>query len=157
MGSSRPNTSEAEFTLDRFQCEQQATTIYPVVIASFGSGHGAPSPSDCSSYAGNMNCTATPGTYIPPRQVDGNANARADEVRSCLQPKGYVSKPVNGPSKSNPPRSPKSEEGIADAISRFPIESASYLSDKQVAVSTISPYRIGKIPRPKGTQVVDYY
>jgi hypothetical protein len=39
MGSSRPNTSEDEFKLDRFQSEQQATTIYPVVIASFGSGH----------------------------------------------------------------------------------------------------------------------
>ena len=139
MGWSRPTTSEAEFKLDRFQCEQQAASIYPVVIASFGSGHEAPSQSNCSSYAGHMNSTATPGAYIPPRQVDVNANARADKVRSCLRSKGCVSKPVNGPSKSNPPRSPKGEEDIADAISRVPIESASYLPDKEAAVSTICP------------------
>lgn len=42
-GWSRPNTSEAEFKLDRFRCEQQAASIYPVVIASLGSGHEAPS------------------------------------------------------------------------------------------------------------------
>jgi hypothetical protein len=139
-GCSRPNTSEAEFKLDRFQCEQQAASIYPIVIESFGTGHEAPSQSNCSSYAGHMNCTATPGAYIPPRQVDVNANARANEVRSCLQSKGYVSKPVNGPSKSNPPRLPKSEEDMADAISRFPVESASYVPGKRAAVSTNSPY-----------------
>jgi hypothetical protein len=43
MGWSRPNTSEAEFKLDRFQCEQQAASMFPVVIASIGSGHEAPS------------------------------------------------------------------------------------------------------------------
>jgi hypothetical protein len=135
---------------------QQAASIYPIVIESFGSGNEAPSQSNCSSYAGHMNCTATPGAYIPPRQVDVNANARGNEVRSCPQSKGYVSKPVNGPSKSNPPRSPKSEEDIADAISRFPIESASYVPDKQAAVSKIRPTESRKILPPKETLVVEY-
>ena len=116
MGWSRPNTTEAEFKLDRFKCEQQAAGRYPVVIASIGSGHEAPSQANCSSYAGHMNCTATPGSYVPPRQVDANANDRVKEVRSCLQSKGYVSKPINGPSKSNPLRSPNSEEFIATVI-----------------------------------------
>jgi len=116
MGWSRPNTTEAEFKLDRFECEQQAARIYPVVIASIGSGHEAPSSANCSSYAGHMNCTATSGSYVAPRRVDVNANARTTEVRSCLQSKGYVSKPINGPSKSNPLRSPSSEEFIATAL-----------------------------------------
>ncbi|TMH10026.1 MAG: hypothetical protein E6H68_17435 [Betaproteobacteria bacterium] len=80
MGWSRPNTTEAEFKLDRFECEQQAAGRYPVVIASIGSGHEAPSQANCSSYAGHMNCTATPGSYVPPRQVDANANDRAKEL-----------------------------------------------------------------------------
>jgi hypothetical protein len=116
MGWSRPNTTEAEFKLDRFECEQQATKTYPVVITSIVSGHEAPSQANCSSYAGHMNCTATPGSYAPPRQVDVNANARASDVRSCLQSKGYVSKPLYGPSKSNPLRSPISEEFVATAL-----------------------------------------
>jgi len=116
MGWSRPKTTEAEFKLDRFECEQQAARMYPVLIASIGSGHEAPSPANCSSYAGHMNCTATSGSYVAPRQVDVNANARTNEVRSCLQSKGYVSKPINGPSKSDPLRSPSSEEFIATAL-----------------------------------------
>jgi hypothetical protein len=68
MGWSRPNTTEAEFKLDRFECEQQAASMYPVLIASIGSGE-APSPANCSSYAGHMNCTATSGSYVAPRQV----------------------------------------------------------------------------------------
>jgi hypothetical protein len=122
MGWSRPNTTEAEFKLDRFECEQQAASMYPVVIASIGSGHEAPSQANCSSYAGHMNCTATPGSYVPPHQVDANANERANAVRSCLQSKDYVSKPINGPSKSNPLRSPNSEEFTATALKRLAVE-----------------------------------
>ena len=122
MGWSRPNTTEAEFKLDRFQCEQQAASAYPVVIATIGSGHDAPSQGNCSSYAGHLNCTAAPGIYVPPRQMDVNANARANGVRSSLQSKGYVSKPLTGPSKSDPPRSRDREEFIASVLNRFTIE-----------------------------------
>jgi len=110
MGWSRPNTTEAEFKLDRFQCERQAESAYPAVIATIGSGHEGASQTNCSSYAGHMNCTATPGSYVPPRQIDVNSNARADGVRSCLRSRGYISKPLKGPPSSDRPSSPASEE-----------------------------------------------
>src|SRR5260370_7167794 len=101
MGWSRPNTAEAEFKLDRFECEQQAARLYPVVIASIGSGHEAPSPANCSSYAGHMNCTATSGSYVAPRPVNVNTNAPPNQPTSSLQSKPYSSKPINPPSTSH--------------------------------------------------------
>lgn len=115
MGWSRANTSEAQFNADRAQCEEQATRRYPVRMASFVSGHEAPSQSNCSGYGGHLNCSAAPGSYVAPRQADLNASDRNDEVRSCLQARGYVSKPMPGPSTPRP--SPEREEFVA-AVAR---------------------------------------
>lgn len=95
MGWTRPNTTEAQFNQDRFQCEQQAASTYPVVMASSGSGYQAPARTNCTTYGNQTNCTTTPGAYTPPPQSDANAFARASAVRSCLQSKGYVNKVGN--------------------------------------------------------------
>src|SRR5262245_25396209 len=51
-GWSRPNTTEAEFHQDRFQCEQQAASMYPVVMRSSGPGVQAPATTNCTTMPG---------------------------------------------------------------------------------------------------------
>lgn len=92
MGWTRPNTTEAEFHQDRFQCEQQAASMYPVAMAPSGSGYQAPARTNCNTYGNQTNCTTTPGIYTPPRQTDTNARNRMTAFSSCLQSKGYVFK-----------------------------------------------------------------
>jgi hypothetical protein len=110
-GWSRPNTTEAEFNQDRLQCEQQGTSRYPVRIET-SSGHQGASQSDCRSFGLHLNCTAVPGSYVPPVQYDANASARANDIKSCLRSKGYVSTPFYGPSKANPQHWPERDEFI---------------------------------------------
>jgi len=94
-GWSRPNTTEAEFYQDRFQCEQQAASMYPVVMRSSGPGVQAPATTNCTTMPGmpaRTNCTTTPGTYAPPPQTDVNANARSGAFNSCMNARGYTYK-----------------------------------------------------------------
>ena len=91
-GWSRPNTTEGEFSQDRFQCQQQSASMYPVIMQSAGAGYQTPSRTNCTTYGFQTNCTTTPGTYIPAPQSDVNAIARAGAFNSCLQAKGYVFK-----------------------------------------------------------------
>ena len=111
-GWARPDTSKAEFDQDLLQCEQLATSRHPVRIEAFGSGHAAPSRSNCSSFGLHLNCSAIPGTSVPAGQHDANASARANDIRSCLQSRGYVAKPLSAPSHSIPQHSPEREEFI---------------------------------------------
>src|SRR5471030_376832 len=77
---SRPNTTEQEFYQDRFQCEQDAASMYPVAMSQ-------------TSYGNGTNCSTTPGVFIPPVKTvqDANGLNRAMAIRSCLQSKGYSS------------------------------------------------------------------
>ena len=68
MGWNRPNTTEAEFYSDRLQCEQQANSMYPVVLASTGSGYQAPATTNCTTYGSQTNCTTMPGRFTPAPQ-----------------------------------------------------------------------------------------
>jgi hypothetical protein len=111
-GWSRPNTNEAEFNRDRLQCEQQGSSKYPVRIESFGTGRQGPSLSDCRSFGLHLSCSAAPASAAPPTQYDVNESARANEIRSCLRSKGYVSKPFYESPKANPHHSPEREEYI---------------------------------------------
>jgi hypothetical protein len=92
MGWTRPNTSAAEFHQDRYQCEREAASMYPVTMTASGPGYQAPAQTNCSTYGRQTNCTTTPGTYTPPPTYDANAIARSSAVSSCLQAKGYIFK-----------------------------------------------------------------
>lgn len=92
MGWTRPNTTEAQFYQDRFQCEQQAAGMYPIMMTSSGPGYQAPAQTNCTTYGNQTNCTTTPGTYTPAPQSDANAIARSTAFSSCLQSRGYVYK-----------------------------------------------------------------
>jgi hypothetical protein len=87
MGWTRPNTTEAELQQDRLQCEQQAVSMYPVVMGSSGSGYAQ---INCTTYGMQVSCT--PGVYSPPLQHDVNVGVRANAFDACLHSKGYVSK-----------------------------------------------------------------
>jgi len=86
---SRPNTTEQEFYQDRFQCEQDAASMYPVAMSqtSYGNGYQAPTQTNCQTYGNNTNCSTTPGVFIPPVKTvqDANGLNRAMAIRSCLQ------------------------------------------------------------------------
>lgn len=96
IGWERPNTTEAEFYQDRYQCEQQAAQMYPVAIVqrTVAGGYQGPSQTNCYGYGNNIQCTTTPGTYMPPVSTaqDVNAMNRDGAFRSCLNSKGYTFK-----------------------------------------------------------------
>ena len=94
-GWTRPNTTEAQFYQDRFQCEQQSASMYPIMMTSAGPGYQAPARTNCTSYGNQTNCTTTPGTFVPASQSDVNAIARSSAFNSCLQSKGYAFKVGN--------------------------------------------------------------
>ncbi len=90
MGWRRPNTSEAEFYQDRYACEREAASMYPIVMRPSGPGNQTPAQTDCTSYGNQISCTTSPGSYVPAPQYDSNANARSSAVSSCLEARGYV-------------------------------------------------------------------
>ena len=92
MGWTRPNTTEAQFYQDRFQCEGQAAQMYPVIMTSVGPGFQTPGRTNCTTYGNQTNCTTMPGSYTPAQQSDANATSRASAVSSCLRSKGYIYK-----------------------------------------------------------------
>lgn len=110
-GWSRPHTTEAEFNRDRLQCEQDGASRYPVRMEVFG-GQQAPSRSNCTSFGLHLNCRAAAGSNVAPYQHDANENARRNDIRACLQSKGYESKPLYGPSHPAPQHLPEREEFI---------------------------------------------
>jgi hypothetical protein len=88
----RPNTTEPEFYQDRFQCEQQAASMYPTVIASSGGSGIGTVQTNCTTYGSQTNCTTSPGITPRPIQYDANAGARTGAINTCLRSKGYVFK-----------------------------------------------------------------
>lgn len=92
MGWTRANTTAAQFYQDRFQCEQQAASLYPVVMAPAGGGYQAPAQTNCTTYGNQTNCTTTPGVYVPAPSSDANSIARSSAISSCLRARGYTYK-----------------------------------------------------------------
>lgn len=94
IGWSRPDTTEADFYQDRYECTQQAAQMYPVMMyqRTIGSGYQQSAQTNCTSYGNNTNCTTFGGNYVPPVTVptDANLNNRNVALSSCLKSKGYT-------------------------------------------------------------------
>lgn len=90
----RPNTTEAEFYQDRYQCEQQAAQMYPAIMTqrAVGASFQAPSRTDCSAYGNNISCQTAPGMSVQPNVVTEDANSLSRLMASddCLKAKGYT-------------------------------------------------------------------
>jgi hypothetical protein len=89
MGWSKPGATEAEFYRDRFDCDQQAASMYPTAMGSIGGGYQAPTRTSCTGYGNQMNCTTIPGAQVAAPQQDMNATARMGAFHSCMESKGY--------------------------------------------------------------------
>ena len=89
-GWNRPNTTEAEFRRDMYQCEREAAQTYPTVMQSYGGGYRSADQTTCTQNGNQMNCSTTPGAYTPPAQSDVNSVSRARGLESCMYAKGYV-------------------------------------------------------------------
>ena len=96
FGWSRPNASEAESNQDRYECQQQAARMYPVVMVqrTVGVGYQAPAQTNCYTYGSNTSCTTIGGIYVPPatETKDANLNSRNTAFSSCMKAKGYTFK-----------------------------------------------------------------
>ena len=59
VGWTRPNTTEAEFNQDRYECRQQAAQMYPVMMVqrAIGVGYQTSAQTNCTSYGYNTDCT----------------------------------------------------------------------------------------------------
>ena len=85
----RPNTTEAEFNRDRFECQQQALSMYPVIISS-PPVYQTPAQTTCTTIGNVTSCkTITPSPALQIPQTDQNAVNRTVEFTSCLEAKGY--------------------------------------------------------------------
>lgn len=88
-GWTRPNTTEAEFRRDSYECSMEAARTYPTLMQSSGGGYQAPDTTNCTRNGNQTNCTTTPGAYTAPPQSDVNAGMRADANIACLRTRGY--------------------------------------------------------------------
>jgi len=94
MEWTRPNTTEAASSQDRLQCEQQALSMYPVMMSPTGTADPQLAAINCATSGSPINCGATPDV-TPPTQTDANALNRTTAVSLCLESKGYVFKMGN--------------------------------------------------------------
>lgn len=108
-GWSRPNTTEAEFNQDRYQCERESAHMYPAQITQqqIGKGYQSPTTTNCFSAGMATQCTSTPGIYTQPQTYteDANASNRSRAFNSCLSAKGYrfnLNTPQTSSSGTNP-------------------------------------------------------
>ena len=95
-----PYKGTNEFNQDKYTCIQQSAQAFPVVVkqSTYGTGYTSPSHTTCSSYYGQMNCTTTPGTYVPPvtSSVDVNEGNRTQAFNSCMIANGWSLRKDNG-------------------------------------------------------------
>jgi hypothetical protein len=94
-----PTRSPAQFGADRLACESRAAAIYPTTpaIVQTGGGYFDPGWQSCRrSRYGNLYCTSTPPSYVPPvySTRDLNAASRERAVEACLYQRGYQLVPV---------------------------------------------------------------
>lgn len=94
VGWVKPGSTQAEFNVDKYDCQTEAAHTYPVAIVqrSVGTGYQTSSQTQCvASGYGNYNCTTTGGNYVPPNTVteDANLNNRNMAFQNCMQAKGY--------------------------------------------------------------------
>lgn len=87
MGWTRPSTTEAEFSRDRFECEREAAGMYPAMPVA--SGYQAPARTECHTYGNQTSCSTTPGTASTSTR-DANAINRNNAQASCMRSRGYT-------------------------------------------------------------------
>lgn len=87
MGWTRPNTSDAEFRRDSFECEQEAVRMYPVITSQ----PSAPAATEmrCRTLYGQTQCTSTP-TPTASATYDVNGGNRVNARVACLRARGYT-------------------------------------------------------------------
>jgi hypothetical protein len=88
-GWSRPNASDADFSHDKYECEQQAAVMYPVQMMTSNAGYQTPTQTNCRQVGNQTNCTSTPGTAIYSQAKDVNSGARSSAFGSCMRSHGY--------------------------------------------------------------------
>lgn len=85
--------TEQQVRADAWACQQQALSMYPqrIVQTPIGTGYQQPSETRCQSWGSQLNCTTTPGQYVPPEYIasDANDGPRKEAIKSCLFAKGY--------------------------------------------------------------------
>jgi hypothetical protein len=87
----RPNTSEAEFYQDRYQCEQEAVSMYPVAMRRHGGTvYQTPTDTDCNVYGNQISCTTSRAPEFQGMPYDANEVNRILARDSCLRARGYV-------------------------------------------------------------------
>ncbi len=94
-----PNRSPAQYGADRFACERRAAALYPTTpaVVQTGGGYFDAGWRSCRrTYYGNVYCSSTPPTYVPPvySTQDINAAPRERAVEACLYQRGYQLVPV---------------------------------------------------------------
>ncbi len=89
----KPGGTTAELSQDRYQCEQEAVKMYPVLMVPYSKGqaHQTAARTNCNTQGDNMSCTSMPSVYTPPElhMRDANKNNRDTAVHSCLKSRGY--------------------------------------------------------------------
>jgi hypothetical protein len=95
----RPNTTEAEYNQDRYQCQQEAVKMFPALMTErvLYPGRQNPANTNCTTNNGYTSCTTTGGGYTPPTTTieDGNQTNRINAEKSCMSARGYGTKWVN--------------------------------------------------------------
>lgn len=85
--------TEQQVRSDLWECQQRAAQMYPqrIVQTPLGSGYQQPAQTNCQAWGSQLNCTTTPGQYVPPEYITSDANdgPRKSAIRSCLYSKGY--------------------------------------------------------------------
>jgi hypothetical protein len=88
------NTTQADYQRDHYQCEVQATSMYPAAqvaqggqTTSFGQA-----TTTCTGYGNQMTCRTTPPVTntLPVYYIDANASSRNHAQRNCMAARGYT-------------------------------------------------------------------
>ena len=94
-----PNRTPAQYGADRFACESRAANLYPVApaVVQTGGGYFDAGWQSCRrTRHGNVFCSSTPPSYVPPvySTQDLNASPRERAIEACLYSRGYQLVPV---------------------------------------------------------------
>ena len=88
-GWSRPDTTEAQFSQDRYLCQQQASSAFPTTMVQIAGTNQSPPQGQMVS---GHYVAPSPTQYLAasmPSSYDANSSNRDDMFRSCLNSKGY--------------------------------------------------------------------
>jgi hypothetical protein len=89
-----PSKSGEAFYADKLVCEQQAASIYPVVLVQrlVSAGYHLPTKTECTQEGKRSTCLTTPGGFVPPTYTtdDLNDSKRSAATDNCLRAGGWT-------------------------------------------------------------------